>query len=311
MFKNKFLFTQRLSVMLVAGSFVGLAILGVGCATGEPAPGKAAAKVERNIVYGRVGDEALVMDVYHPTNGVGTLPLVMYVHGGGWRMGDKDMLALMSGPTELLRRGYLVASINYRLAPEYKFPAMLQDAKCAVRFLRANAATFKLDPNRIGVMGDSAGGHLVALMGLTDASAGFEGTGWTNESSRVQAVVDLYGPTDFSGGGTNLSRMAVRLFKETFGPTNKTDSIIQRASPVTYVSRSAPPFLIMHGNADGLVAIKQSVDLNERLKALGVDSTLLVITNYGHGQTAFGRKASPDAWERSRLIADFFDRTLR
>ncbi len=297
--------------MFLVMSLGALTIGGAGCATGEPSPGKLAATVERNLVYGRIGKEVLVMDLYHPTNSIGKLPLVMYVHGGGWRMGDKDMLKLMSGPAELLRRGYLVAAINYRLAPDYKFPAMLQDAKCAVRFLRANAATYQLDPNRIGVMGDSAGGHLAALMGLTDASAGFEGAGWTNESSRVQAVVDLYGPTDFSGGGTNLSRMAVRLFKETFGPTNKTDSIIQRASPVTYVSRSAPPFLILHGNADRLVALKQSVDLHRRLKALGVDSTLLVITNYRHGQTAFGRKASPDARERSRLIADFFDRTLR
>jgi acetyl esterase/lipase len=312
-FKSMFRFIQRQSEMFLAVGVGAFILLGAGCAftKGEPSPSKAAAKVARNIVYGRVSNEALMMDVYYPTNKGGKLPLVMYVHGGGWRMGDKDMLAMMSGPTELLRRGYLVASIDYRLAPENKFPAMLQDAKCAVRYLRANAAAFQLDPNRIGVMGDSAGGHLVALMGLTDASAGFEGAGWTNESSRVQAVVDLYGPTDFSGGGTNLSRMAVRLFKETFNPTNKMDPIIQRASPVTYVSRSAPPFLIIHGNSDGRVDIKQSLKLHELLLAAGADSTFMVITNYAHGTTVFGRRASPDALERSRLIADFFDRKMR
>ena len=318
MFMQKF-FSCGESRPVLARLAVGLwalMFLLTGCGTwpfaeSEPSPSAVAAKVERNVVYGRVGNEVLTMDVYHPKNGGAKLPLVMYVHGGGWRMGDKDMLALMSGPTELLRRGYLVASVNYRLAPEYKFPAMLEDAKCAVRFLRANATVFNLAPDHIGVMGDSAGGHLVALMGLTDASAGFEGAGWTNESSRVQAVVDLYGPSDFSGGGTNLSRMAVRLFKEAFGPTNRTDSIIQRASPMTYVSSHAPPFLIFHGNSDGRVDINQSLKLHERLLAAGADSTFVVITNYAHGATAFARRASPDALERSRLIADFFDRKLR
>jgi len=124
----------------------------------EPKPSAIAAKVQRNVIYGRAGDDELKMDFYFPAGDGGrAYPVVMYVHGGGWRMGSKSMVSIIPGPSELLRRGYLVVAINYRLAPEYKFPAMLEDAKCAVRFLRAHAENFKLDPRRIGVMGDSAG----------------------------------------------------------------------------------------------------------------------------------------------------------
>src|SRR5437868_5760131 len=159
-----------------------------------------AERVERDVTYGRVGDVELKMDIYHPKGaGEKPLPVVMYVHGGGWRSGDKAGGAGMMAIPELLKRGYLVTSINYRLAPEYKFPAQIDDAKCAVRFLRAHAKKYNLDPERIGIWGGSAGGHMVALMGTADASAGFDKSGgWTNESSRVQAVVDMFGPADLS-----------------------------------------------------------------------------------------------------------------
>jgi acetyl esterase/lipase len=278
-----------------------------------PSAATVAARVERNVVYGEADGVKLAMDIYLPrgTNGVAH-PVLMYVHGGGWRMGDKEMLDLMAGPMELLRRGYVVASIDYRLAPDYKFPAMLEDAKCAVRFLRAHAQEFSLDAAHIGVMGDSAGGHLVALLGLTDARAGFEGAGWTNVSSRVQAVVDLYGPSDFTLGPTNLNTMAGRMFADAFGPTNAADSIIWRASPAAYISSNAPPFLIFHGSKDGLVNIKQSELLYERLRAAGAEAEFVVITNYAHGRAAFDFGAvHPDAVEREKIIADFCDRHLR
>src|SRR6185295_12380478 len=146
-------------------------------------PSAVAARMQTDVIYSHAGGQDLKLDLYFPTNTAGArLPMVLYVHGVGWQLGNKEMLGLMPGPVELLRRHYLVVSIDYRLAPENKFPVMLEDAKCAVRFLRAHAQEFNLDPNRIGVMGDSAGGHLVALLGLTDARAGFEGAGWTNES---------------------------------------------------------------------------------------------------------------------------------
>jgi acetyl esterase/lipase len=298
-----------------AFSLWALLLLCLGCSAltfwkKSPALGSVAAKVQNDVIYSRAGGAELKMDVYSPTNPAGqSLPAVLYVHGGGWQTGTKNMLAMMPGPSELLRRGYLVVAINYRLAPKHKFPAMIEDAKGAVRFLRANAKDFSLDPARIGVMGDSSGGHVVALLGLTDASAGFEGEGWTDQSSRVQAVVDLYGPTDFASGKSNF--MTLKLIHDAFGATNTIDPILRRANPVTYVSRHAPPFLIVHGDKDNLVDLQQSVELDARLKAVGADSTFLVITNLAHGYVPFGLKANPDNAALSSLIADFFDQKLR
>lgn len=258
--------------------------------------------VQRNVVYSRVGGTALTMDIYYPSSVTNAKhPAVMYIHGGGWVMGDKSMLGLMPGPSELVRRGYLVASIDYRLAPKDKFPAMLVDARAAVRFLRDQAAAFDLDTNRIGVMGDSAGGHIAALLALTDADT----------AERVQAVVDLYGPTDFTGGDMHASADTVKLLQDAFGATNANDPILWRASPMTYISSNAPPFLILHGDHDSRVGLKQSVELDAGLKAAGVDSTLVVITNYAHGYTPLGLWSNPDATARSKLVADFFDRILR
>jgi acetyl esterase/lipase len=305
---------MKASVAAVFGTGA-LLIFSTSCAvwSSEPKPSAVAAKVQRNVVYGKAGDMELKMDFYFPAvGGVKARPVVMYVHGGGWRMGSKSMVSIIPGPSELLRRGYVVTAINYRLAPEYKFPAMLEDAKCAVRFLRARARDFNLDPNRIGVLGDSAGGHLAALLGLTDARAGFDGQcDWSNESSRVQAVVDLYGPSDFAGGKTNFNQAAVSLIKDAFGAKDANDPILKRASPVTYVSTKAPPFLILHGDHDGLVPLEQSEELDEKLKAAGVSTTFVVITNFSHGFTPFGLKSSPTAIELSKMVADFFDRNLR
>jgi acetyl esterase/lipase len=305
--KNYFRILKWLTLCLT-----GLFLLSTSCLALEfwkHGPSAVAARVQSDVVYGHAGGQDLKLDLYFPTNATGArLPVVLYVHGGGWSMGNKGMLGLMPGPVELLRRNYLVVSADYRLAPENKFPAMLENAKCAVRFLRAHAQKFNLDPGRIGVMGDSAGGHLVALLGLTDASAGFEGTGWTNESSRVQAVVDLYGPSDLLSGPTNQS--TIKLVKAAFGAKDAGDPVLIRGSPVTYVTSNAPPFLILHGDHDKLVSLQQSVELNDRLKAVGVDSTLVVITNFAHGYTPFWLTSSPDTAELSRRIADFFDKHL-
>jgi len=310
-----FAFNIRLARGVFAFSLWALLLLCVGCSAltfwKKPRiPATVAAKVQSNVIYSRAGGEELKMDVFSPTNAAGrSLPVVLYVHGGGWQTGTKSMLSMMPGPSELLRRGYLVVAINYRLAPQYKFPAMIEDAKCAVRFLRAHAGDYSLDPARIGAMGDSSGGHLVALLGLTDARAGFEGEGWTDQSSRVQAVVDLYGPTDFANGNSNF--ITLKLIQDAFGATNTTDPILKNANPVTYVSSRAPPFLILHGDHDNLVNLQQSAELDARLKAAGADSTFVVITNLAHGYVPLGLKSHPSNAELSSLIADFFDRNLR
>ena len=266
-------------------------------------------KVDRDVVYGRAAGEELRMDIYYPSNALTAhLPVVMYIHGGGWKLGGKYMLASMPGPEELLRRGYLVVAIDYRLAPKYKFPAMLDDVKEAVRYLRANAPVYNLDTHHIGVMGDSAGGHLAALLALTATNSE---PGGEEDFSRVQAVVDLYGPTDFTTGDMHADRTTIKLLKDVFGATGADDPVLKRASPVTYVTSNAPPFLILHGDRDGMVDIKQSVELKTRLKAAGDDATFVTITNYAHGYTPLGRRSSPNNAELSKMVADFFDRTLR
>ena len=269
----------------------------------------AAAKIERDVVYGEVGDVELKLDIYHPkTPADGAQPVAVCVHGGGWTKGDKGLGAGMLALPELLKRGYLVATINYRLAPEFKFPAQIEDVKCAIRYLRAHARELNLDPQRIGVWGGSAGGHLVALLGTTDEGAGFDTSGgWTNQSSRVQAVVDLFGPTDLA---PRAGLGNTRVGQAVFGAQSADDPILKRASPVTYVSNDDPPFLFLHGDHDLLVPLRQSQILHERLTAAGVPSTLVVVTNAAHGFAPAGGDPNPSRAELAKMIADFFDRTL-
>jgi acetyl esterase/lipase len=270
-------------------------------------------KTARNVIYGKAENVELKMDIYFPSNEEGKpVPAVMFVHGGGWSVGDKSRMTFPQLLPLLLKRGYLVASINYRLAPKYKFPAQIEDAKCAVRFLRAHAGEFNLVPNRIGVEGESAGGHLVALLGLTDAGAGFEGNGgWSGQSSRVEAVADLFGPADLTNFGIKSNGDYRATAEDVFGATFDGDPVLKRASPVTYISKNAPPFLLLHGNRDEVVPLGQSLELDEKLKAAGVSSTLVIVTNYAHGGTPIGMKTSPPASEIPKIIADFFDRTLK
>jgi acetyl esterase/lipase len=268
-----------------------------------------ARKIERNVTYGKAGDVELKLDIYFSKETKGKLPVTVYVHGGGWQNGDKSIGAGAMAIGELVKRGYLVVSVNYRLAPAYKFPAQIEDVKCAIRFLRAHAKEYNLNPKRIGVWGGSAGGHLVALLGTSDKSAGFEGNGgWAKESSRVQAVVDMFGPSDltvdFAGAGKNIAETV-------FGVSSSKDELMKRASPVTYISKDDPPFLILHGDSDKLVPLSQSEKLNEGLKAAGVPSKLVVVKNAGHGFMPVGGAPQPDRIELTQMIADFFDKNLK
>ena len=266
-----------------------------------------AASVERDVTYGKVGDVELKLDVYHPKQPNAKPQLaVVYVHGGGWRQGDKASGAGLIAMPELVKRGYLLFSINYRLAPKFKFPAQIEDAKCAIRYLRAHAKAYNLDPKRIGVFGGSAGGHLVALMGTADASAGFDtGGGWTNESSRVQAVVAMFGPTDLRiSNRPEYAEMA-------FGVTSPDDPALKKFSPLTYVSKDDPPFLILHGANDVGVKPIHSELLEAELKKATVPATLVMVKNAGHGFAPTGGEPNPSREEIARMIVDFFDQTLR
>jgi acetyl esterase/lipase len=268
-------------------------------------------RVEHNVVYGHAGDVDLKMDIYFaPDTGDRPVPAIMFIHGGAWSSGDKCRLTFPQLIPVLLQRGYLVASINYRTAPKYKFPAQIEDAKCAVRFLRRQAAQLHIDSNRIGVEGESAGGQLAALLGLTDTSAGFDGNGgWNGESSQVQAVVDLFGPmnlTEFETVTNNYNRQTIA---NVFGAKNNGDAILKRASPVNYVSKDAPPFLILHGRCDSMVPWIQSQEFQEKMRATGNISKLITVEKANHG--FHGKNISPNQVELVNLIANFFDHVLK
>jgi acetyl esterase/lipase len=213
----------------------------------------------------------------------------------------------------LIERGYAVASINYRLSWEDRFPAQIEDCKAAIRWLRANASRYNLDPDRIGVWGSSAGGHLSALLGTSGGVAELEGDlGNHDQSSRVQAVIDWYGPADFLkmqseslpcgviDHDSPLSPEALLLGC----PIQLCKDRARRASPVTYATTDDPPFLIMHGTDDCLVPPLQSRDMLEALAAVGVEATLKFIQGAGHGGDEF------ETAENRKLVDDFLDRHL-
>jgi acetyl esterase/lipase len=209
----------------------------------------------------------------------------------------------------MIRRGYLVVSVNYRLAPQYKFPAQIEDVKCAIRFLRAKASNYGLNPEKIGVWGGSAGGHLVALLGTTDAGAGLEGSGgYSNQSSRVRAVVDFFGPAELN---TMFRGHQLDVMENVFGVTDPESPVLKVAGPVTYISKDDPPFLIVHGDKDAVVPLNQSQILYDRLLAAGVPAKLVVVKNAGHTFTPTGGSISPTRIEITTMVADFFDKILK
>lgn len=262
--------------------------------------------VEQDITYCVAEDVPLKLDVYYPqTMGRRPAPVAVYVHGGSWSGGSKSEPHGMVDVPELLSRGYVVASVDYRLAPQHKFPAQIEDVKCAIRFLRAHAARFHLDPNRIGAWGHSAGGHLVSLLGTTTPEAGFEGTGgYLDQSSRVQAVVDLSGRADLRG-------MPAEKAMAVFGVTDGLVHLLEHASPITFVSKDDPPFLILHGENDTIVPVEASQAFYERLRAAGVPARLVVVKNADHTFQSGEALTNPTRVELSKLIADFFDQYLK
>jgi acetyl esterase/lipase len=257
--------------------------------------------VEKDVTYCTMDSVELKMDVYYPYANNGLFPVTMYVHGGGWSSGDKAQGAGAMEIPALRQAGFLVVSVNYRLAPEYKFPVMIEDVKCAVRFLRAHANDYNLDPDRIGVWGGSAGGHLVALLGTTDESAGFDVGEYLEYSSRVQAVVDMFGPTDLTVNFEGGYERSGRVFGD-FDPA--------LASPVTYVTPDDPPFLLLHGEKDKLVPIEQSEILLAALQQADVPAELVPVKNAGHSFKPDGGEISPTRRELGQMIVNFFEKAL-
>ncbi len=270
--------------VLILGFLVGALVLAQRRSPAEPKVPEGVT-VHRDIAYVTDGHERQKLDLYIPDTGE-NLPLIIWVHGGAWLGGSKERYA----PMEYLKSGYAGASINYRLSQHAIFPAQIEDVKAAVRWIRANAETYRLDPNRFAAWGSSAGGHLVAMLGTAGDITEFEVGENLEVSSQVQAVVNYFGPTDFLQMDTH--RLPDGLVhdapdspesKLVGGPIQEHKDRVARANPITYASKADPPMLIIHGDQDKLVPYHQSLLLKEALEAVGAPVTLYRVEGGGHG----------------------------
>jgi acetyl esterase/lipase len=269
--------------------------------SGFAPPLPAGTRAKYDVPYVEGGGKSQSLDIFVPPGATKPMPLVIWVHGGGWQQGDKAQ----SPAVGLLRWGYVVASINYRLTDEAIFPAQINDCKAAVRWLRAHAEEHHIDPDHIGAWGASAGGHLVALLGTAGDQKDLEGTGGNEKfPSNVQAVCDLFGPSDLAKVLDDTAANSA-LPKLLGGPLRQHLDDAKRASPITYVTKDDPPFLILHGTKDPLVNVRQSKWLDEALTKAGVESHLEILEGAGHGGREFV------TLENRKMVLSFFDKHLK
>jgi acetyl esterase/lipase len=261
----------------------------------------------RDLVYRKVGDQELRIDLYLPKKAAGKPPMILCIHGGGWSRGNKKQCPAVM----MVKDGYAVASIQYRLTDKAPFPAQIEDCKAAVRWLRANADKYHFSAGRIGVWGHSSGAHLAALLGTSGDVPALEGKGENAQfSSRVQAVCEISGPADLVQMYQDLAASSSEMAPEAKaaiealigGPLDAQRQVAIAASPITYVSKDDPPFLIIHGDEDATVPVSQSRLFAQALKAAGVPTTLEIAVGRGHGTG--GPRFEP-------MLKAFFDKYLR
>ncbi len=260
-----------------------------------------------DVVFGKGGDRDLKMHILKPKKAIEEpMPVVVFIFGGAWRTGSRD--AGIKPLSALAQKGYFCVSIEYRFSQEALFPAQLEDVKCAIRFLRSKAAEYHINPDKIGVWGQSSGAYLAVMLGTTGDMKDFEGKGGATEfSSRVNAVVDWFGPTDFT-------KMDVAGSKMKHDPADSPESRLiggaiqenkdkcAKASPLTYVTSDDPPFLIMHGDRDPVVPYNQSELLVAALKKAKVKCVFEPVPGGGHGFVG------P---QHEKKVLAFFDEQLR
>ena len=261
------------------------------------------AKTLRDVAYVAGGHERQKLDLYLPATGA-KRPVLVWIHGGGWEGGNKNECPALG----MVGRGFVVASLNYRLSQHAIFPAQIEDCKSAIRWLRAHAEEYGIDPAHVGVWGASAGGHLGALLGTTGHTKQFDKGENLDQSSRVQCVIDWFGPADFLRWG-NTSIFTVTdpkspIYKLFGGPLPENDALARAASPVTYVQKDAAPILMIHGDKDSLVPVQQSEELHEALKQAGVDTTLDILPGSNHGGAEFFAES------KLKLMIDFVEKYL-
>ena len=258
---------------------------------------------EKDIEFSNPDEQHLQVNLARPKTGDGPFPAIVCIHGGGFRAGKRegyDKLCI-----SLAQQGYVAITVTYRLAPKYQFPAAVYDCKAAVRWLRANAAKYHIDPARIGVTGGSAGGHLAQFLGVTNGVKEFEGAGNLDQSSDVSCVVNFYGPSDLTKSYDKSvdAKVVLPLF---FGGdlTTKMKEHVN-GSPLTWVSEKSVPTLCVHGTDDKFVAYEQATWLVDKMKANKVEIELLTLQGAGHGFKG------DDAQQADAALLAFFDSHLK
>jgi len=316
----------RTGFAVLAACALGVAALGVAVLAGHssagPAPPDAAARVALlptapalaagQVATVRYCDHAQAR-ITEPAALHGPAPAAVYVHGGSWVSGNYDSGGFITdtiGPA-LSADGFVVVGIDYRLGPTEKWPDQIVDVKCAIRYLRANARRLDIDPGEIGAWGQSAGGHLVALLGTAGPAAGWDVGPYPGVSSSVQAVVDMAGPSDLlTMGNQGDAVLVAERFVSLLGRVRRDQlgANLKAASPVTYVSPGDPPFLILDSNNDEIVYPQQARELSWDLGANGVPHHLVQVTQGGHEFDTVGE--SPSETAIIGLVVDFFARAL-
>lgn len=270
----------------------------------EPQAKKPESLVMYDIVYKKVNDTELKLDMERPSDGDGPFPAVLVIHGGAWRAGNKkDNRGVLH---EFARRGYVAVSPQYRFCPKETFPAQVHDVKDAVRWMKTNAKDYKIDPKHIGAMGFSAGGHLALMLGVTAPEDGLEGDAQkTGPDSRVHAVVNYFGPTDLAADDfPDISKGLLRDFLG--GTPNEKAEAAKNASPLTFVSNGDPPMLSFQGTKDPLVPYTQATKLTTVQTKAGVPGRVDLLIGLGHGNDW-----GPELKRTQNDTFAFFDKYLK
>ena len=266
-------------------------------------------KSHLDLVYAIHGDQKMKLDLYVP-EGDGLFPMIVWIHGGGWIRGDKNNCRPLN--FGYCQNGYATASLSYRFSDVAPFPAQIEDCKAAIRWLKAHAKEYHLDPNRIGVWGESAGGHLSCLLGVTGKIKKFDVGNHLDQTSEIHAVCNYFGPTNLLTGfdgldpNSNVTKGVVGMYNSLLGgPMETKTEVAKEASSTTYVDQNAAPFLHIHGTVDLLVPVEQAEMLHDKLRQANAWSRLIILPQAGHGGEVF---ADPKLLEEIRL---FFEKNLK
>jgi acetyl esterase/lipase len=276
----------------------------------------AQARVDKNVIYGMYSGLALLMDVYYPakSNGIG----IVFVAGSGFYAPIefnatplKDLRITAPIANGLTDRGFTVFAINHRATPRFQYPDPVEDVQRAVRFVRANAKTYGIRPDRIGGAGESSGGHLVSMAGVLEGKGTPDDPDPVNQvSGRVQAIVALYAPFDLLFQAENVGA-AVGLLVGGRNPRSDPEfKRFRNASPISHVTSDDPPFLMMHGDADTTVLIGQSAQMEKTLKNAGVEAKFIPVPGGAHGLNFGFKDGDPRLPDYVGEAARWFERHL-